>query len=287
MSMPRRPARPVSWVYSPGVMSAWVSPFHLTSFSSTTVRAGMLMPSARVSVANTARIRPAVNSSSTISLNVGSIPAWWAAKPRREAVDEVPVAEHDEVLVGEGLRPAPRRGGGSARPRARGIRRMPRGEQLADGAVAADPAEDEGDRGQQAVAVELLDDLGAASLRRRGGHRAAKPAPPAPPPGPRPPPPAAAAGVRAGGPPRPAAASGLVVAQRPRCSGCRMAASRSGLTRVASGRGRRGGLVDEQVVHRLTDHHVLPQRHRPVLRDDRPRGRRAPRPASRRTPRRC
>ena len=57
-SMPRRPARPVSWVYSPGVMSAWVSPFHLTSRSSTTVRAGMLMPSARVSVANTALTRP-------------------------------------------------------------------------------------------------------------------------------------------------------------------------------------------------------------------------------------
>jgi hypothetical protein len=43
-SMPRRPARPVSWVYSPGVTSACVSPFHLTSFSSTTERAGMLMP---------------------------------------------------------------------------------------------------------------------------------------------------------------------------------------------------------------------------------------------------
>ena len=41
----------------------------------TTVLAGMLMPSARVSVANTARISPAANSSSTTSLNVGSIPA--------------------------------------------------------------------------------------------------------------------------------------------------------------------------------------------------------------------
>ena len=82
MSMPRRPARPVSWVYSAGVMSACVSPLNLTSLSSTTVRAGMLMPRARVSVAKTARIRPSVNSSSTISRNVGSIPAWWAAKPR-------------------------------------------------------------------------------------------------------------------------------------------------------------------------------------------------------------
>ena len=56
--MPRRPARPVSWVYSPGVMSACASPFHLPSFSSTTERAGMLMPSASVSVANTTLTRP-------------------------------------------------------------------------------------------------------------------------------------------------------------------------------------------------------------------------------------
>ena len=80
--MPRRPARPVSWVYSPAVRSAWLSPLNLTSFSSTTVRAGMLMPSASVSVANTALTSPATNSSSTVSLNTGSSPAWWAATPR-------------------------------------------------------------------------------------------------------------------------------------------------------------------------------------------------------------
>ncbi len=81
-SMPRRPARPVSWVYSPGVTSAWVSPFHLTSFSRTTERAGMLTPSARVSVAKTALTSPRENSSSTTSLKAGSSPAWWAASPR-------------------------------------------------------------------------------------------------------------------------------------------------------------------------------------------------------------
>ena len=80
--MPRRPARPVSWVYSPGVMSTWFSPLNLTSFSITTERAGMLMPRARVSVANTALSAPAANRSSTASLNGGSMPAWWAAKPR-------------------------------------------------------------------------------------------------------------------------------------------------------------------------------------------------------------
>jgi hypothetical protein len=48
---------PVSWVYSAGVMSTCASTLNLTSFSSTTVRAGMLMPSASVSVAKTARMR--------------------------------------------------------------------------------------------------------------------------------------------------------------------------------------------------------------------------------------
>ena len=76
MSMPRRPARPVNWVYSAGERSTCDSPLNFTSFSSTTVRAGMLMPSARVSVAKTARMAPAVKSSSTISRKVGSIPAW-------------------------------------------------------------------------------------------------------------------------------------------------------------------------------------------------------------------
>ena len=31
-SRPRRPARPVSWVYSPGVRSAWVSPFQAATW---------------------------------------------------------------------------------------------------------------------------------------------------------------------------------------------------------------------------------------------------------------
>ena len=84
-SMPRRPARPVSWVYSPGVMSAWVSPLYLTSFSSTTLRAGMLMPSARVSVAKTTLVRPRTKHSSTQPLNAGSMPAWCAATPRVSA----------------------------------------------------------------------------------------------------------------------------------------------------------------------------------------------------------
>ena len=47
----------------------------------TTERAGMLMPRARVSVANTALTSPAEKQASTVSLNGGTIPAWWAANP--------------------------------------------------------------------------------------------------------------------------------------------------------------------------------------------------------------
>ena len=79
--MPRRPARPVSWVYSPGVSSSCRSPWNFHRSSITTVLAGMLMPSDSVSVANTTFTRPASNSSSTVSLNTGSMPAWWAAIP--------------------------------------------------------------------------------------------------------------------------------------------------------------------------------------------------------------
>ena len=87
--MPRRPARPVSWVYWPGVRSTCPSPSNLTSFSRMTVRAGMLMPRARVSVAKTTLRRPLTKSSSTMWRKAGSMPAWWAAKPRVRAVRQL------------------------------------------------------------------------------------------------------------------------------------------------------------------------------------------------------
>ena len=58
--------------------------------SITTDRAGMLIPSASVSVAKTARTSPDSNSSSTTSLKVGSKPAWWAAIPRCSPVSHSP-----------------------------------------------------------------------------------------------------------------------------------------------------------------------------------------------------
>ncbi len=74
-SMPRRPARPVSCVYSPGVRNSWRSPVNFESFSITTERAGMSMPSASVSVAKTTFTRPAANASSTASFIGGTMPA--------------------------------------------------------------------------------------------------------------------------------------------------------------------------------------------------------------------
>ena len=75
-SIPRRPARPVIWVYCPGVSSSWWSPVNFDSFSITTVRAGMLIPRARVSVANTTFTSPSTKQASTASLNGGTMPAW-------------------------------------------------------------------------------------------------------------------------------------------------------------------------------------------------------------------
>ncbi len=84
VSMPRRPARPVSWVYWPGVRNSWRSPVNLVSFSITTVRAGMLMPRARVSVANTTLTSPSTKQASTASLNGGHHPGVVRGQARLE-----------------------------------------------------------------------------------------------------------------------------------------------------------------------------------------------------------
>ena len=84
-SSPRRPARPVSWRYSPEVNVARPAPPYLEKRSITTERAGMLIPSESVSVANTTLSSPAAKHSSTVSRKTGTMPAWWAATPRSRA----------------------------------------------------------------------------------------------------------------------------------------------------------------------------------------------------------
>ena len=56
-------------------MSSWVSPLNLESVSITTVRAGMLMPRASVSVANTTFDKPAAKQLLHGLLEGGTIPA--------------------------------------------------------------------------------------------------------------------------------------------------------------------------------------------------------------------
>ncbi len=57
------------------------APPNLSNRSITTVRAGMLIPSDRVSVAKTTWRRPAAKQASTASRKAGTSPAWWAATP--------------------------------------------------------------------------------------------------------------------------------------------------------------------------------------------------------------
>ena len=156
--MPRRPARPVSCVYSPGVRNSWRSPVNFESFSITTDRAGMLMPSASVSVANTTFTSPAANASSTASFIGGTMPGVVGGEPGLEPGEPAPVVEHVEVVVGErgglalddGADLGPLAGVGEAEAGA---------EALLDRLVAAGPAEHEVDRGQHPLGGQQLDGL--------------------------------------------------------------------------------------------------------------------------------
>ena len=56
--MPRRPARPINCVSSPVVRVEKLTPSNFVNDETTTPRAGMLMPSESVSVANTTLISP-------------------------------------------------------------------------------------------------------------------------------------------------------------------------------------------------------------------------------------
>mmetsp|Transcript_2566 Transcript_2566/g.8474 ORF Transcript_2566/g.8474 Transcript_2566/m.8474 type:complete len:234 (+) Transcript_2566:192-893(+) len=81
-SMPRRPARPDIWIYSPEDTRRNSSPSNLRALANATVRAGMLRPMAKVSVANRILRRPSWKRISTTSLMSGSRPPWWMPMPR-------------------------------------------------------------------------------------------------------------------------------------------------------------------------------------------------------------
>ena len=234
-------------------MSACVSPFHFDSFSRTTVRAGMLMPRARVSVAKTALHSPRTNSCSTHCLNAGSMPGVVGRDAAGQPVEEVVVAEDVHGPRRAGRRTPPRRTRGSRRAPPGVVSRIPERRHCCDGRVAADPAEDEHDRGQQPGARRAGRGRRRGSGSRPGGRCR---------PGGRRPPALRAVALRAYG-----GRACRVLAQSSRAI-----RSSSALTGAPS-LTKPGGGVDvgggEQVHHPLADQHVLVERHRPPLLDDR------------------
>ena len=119
-----------------------------------TVRAGMLTPSENVSVAKRSFTRPVVNSLSTISLSIGSMPAWWYSTPRAARFPDlagvvgvlhlVPCGQ----LIEEPEHPAA----------------LLRREQVSPGVssgqpLAVHPAEAEVDRGHQLALLEVVEQV--------------------------------------------------------------------------------------------------------------------------------
>ena len=157
--MPRRPARPVSCWYSPEVSAEVSEPRNLANRSTTTVRAGMLMPRASVSVANTTFSSPSEKQRSTAWRKAGHQAGVVGRHPRLEGVRPGPVPERAQVGVGQPFDgrldqvadPGPLVVGGEAHPVL---------DDLAGGVVARGPREDEGDGGQHAGVGQVLDHLG-------------------------------------------------------------------------------------------------------------------------------
>ncbi len=97
--MPRRPARPISWVSS-ALVSAWKPvPSNLVNEETTQARAGMFNPRDSVSVAKTTLTSPVRKSCSTVSLAYGSIPAWCIATPRPSSRSEAASLEDAPLVV--------------------------------------------------------------------------------------------------------------------------------------------------------------------------------------------
>ena len=247
--MPRRPARPVSCVYSPGVRSAWFSPFHLSSRSMTTVLAGMLMPSASVSVANTRLDQAGREQLLHDLLERRQHARVVRGDPALQPGEPVGVAEDGQVLVGMSavrrLRPASVISAASCGV----VSRRPAFRHCST--AASQPA-----RLKMNV---IAGSRPAASSRSITSGRLGGPEP--------------------GRPPRRRAARGPAPCARAAPPACPILvtrwASRTQLRVDLAGRrgprrSRRAAAVGpgEQVVQPGADQHVLPQRHRPVLVDD-------------------
>ena len=162
--MPRRPARPVSCVYSPGVSGTCCSPLNFTSRSSTTVRAGMLMPSASVSVANTALTRPGGEQLLDGVPERGQHPGVVGRQAAQQPFAPLVVAQHLQVGVRELAAPVLDHLGDLARSSSL-VSRSGERRHCCDRGVATGAGKHEGDRGQQTSASRV------AITSGRGGGR--------------------------------------------------------------------------------------------------------------------
>ena len=129
-------------------MSVWVSPSNFTSFSSTTDRAGMLMPKAKVSVAKTTLINPRTKASSTHFLERWQHASVMRRHAHAERVSEAVVLESLQITVGESG-DVPFNDSGDLELLDAAREPDPGREQLADGGITADAGEDEHDGRQE------------------------------------------------------------------------------------------------------------------------------------------
>ena len=81
VSKPLLPARPAICSSSLCSRAEWAISRRRERVEMTVVRAGMLIPAARVSVANTTLSKPCWKQRSTRAFQAGRQPAWWEARP--------------------------------------------------------------------------------------------------------------------------------------------------------------------------------------------------------------
>ena len=164
--MPRRPARPVSWVYSAAVISACVSPFHLLSRSITT-RSGRHVDTQRQGLGREdTHHQPPGKQVFNDLFEHRQQPSMVRSETPPEPFDEVVVLQDMEIVVAE-VRGALL----DDLPHDLGVfwvvQSDARLQQLTNGAVTTGTREDEVDRREQVAVSQGLDDVSTARYTGR------------------------------------------------------------------------------------------------------------------------